>query len=338
MKQVLTALFILFALCACSQPAAADLATATTTPVPTTATPEPSPTLSPVDALLEEYFAGEEIDVSGLNPEQFSAFSSRLAEHWNAERGFSVVVFDNGDENTAYMDQSLEMKPYNGQPAEDKIIKIFLPVAGINIDGNIQVEQNGEIITINNSAQVDWNSIINDPGDTRIEWPNGKAGRTLAWNLTESPNKIILKPAILLDKTVHAFLIENHGMNSGIRILTVEETDANGLPILLRVTLALNGPLFILMEEDSDFQQNQTEFVMEENDPFYLNLTENNVYYIGFYNNLDDVYKEYMFGASVNNYQGIVSGNEALAILTNQQENKKDFLVAPISIFIKRTN
>lgn len=308
-----------------------------TRPVATaTARPTETAQVNQADQLLASYLAGEAVDTSVLSPAEFAEFSSDLAEKRNVERGVSVVVFDSGDGNPAYIDQNLDMRPYDGSPDQSEVIDMFLPVAGYDDEGNIQVEQNGELITIANSAGIDWDAVITDPNDPRINWPIGDAGEALRWQLTESPNLMIIRPAFLLSDNVHNFFVENHGFMDGMQILTVEETDSNGLPILIRVSISIPGSIYELMEQGKDVDYLQKRKNPDgDGDAFYAHLQENSLYYIGFYTDIQTVYTKYMSGGSINNYSGIVPVNETASVLTNKTINNEDLLIIPIAMFIK---
>lgn len=287
---------------------------------------------------LDTYLESGSIDTSEMSTAEFAEFSKALAEKRNADRGISVVVFDNGDGNPAYIDNNLDMKPYDGNPDQNEIIEMFLPVAGKDSAGNLQVEQDGKIITISNSADVDWNMIVTDPNDPRIDWPIDHPKRSLDWAMTEYPTgPVVLKPMILLDKTTHDFFIENHGMTKGFKVLSVEETDANGMPILLRVSLIVNT-MPVLMEEGTDLRiEPENIRSMDENDRFVISLQTNSIYYIGLYTGGDQTVKSnFTKGASIDNYQGIIKGNEAISILTNQEKNQQNFIVSFTATYLKK--
>jgi len=61
-------------------------------------------------------------------------------------------------------------------------------VAGKDEQGNLQFEVNGQIVTIPGSANnVDWNMVISDANDTRIDWPKTKPGDS---GLPEAQRKV----------------------------------------------------------------------------------------------------------------------------------------------------
>ncbi|MBU1034024.1 hypothetical protein KKI22_03740 [Patescibacteria group bacterium] len=290
---------------------------------------------------LDTYLESGSIDTSEMSTAEFAEFSKALAEKRNADRGISVVVFDNGDGNPAYIDGNLDMRPYDGSPDQSEVIEMFLPVAGKDSAGNLQVEQDGKIITISNSADVDWNMIVTDSNDPRIDWPTGEAKETLNWMINEYPTgPVVLKPMILLDKTPHSFFIEGFGMKGGFKILSVEETDANGMPILFRVSLVEPvGPLLLEEGTDLKLRRNSASLEMSDDDKFFSNLQTNSVYYIGLSTNADKTFKinfPRVDSAALDNYQGIIASGKAFPILTNQENDKENFTVFFTDLFLKK--
>ncbi|AKM81681.1 MAG: hypothetical protein UT13_C0001G0722 [Candidatus Pacebacteria bacterium GW2011_GWF2_38_9] len=290
---------------------------------------------------LDTYLESGSIDTSEMSAAEFAEFSKALAEKRNEDRGISVVVFDNGDGNPAYIDNNLDMKPYDGNPDQSEVIEMFLPVAGKDSAGNLQVEQDGKIITISNSADVDWNMIVTDSNDPRIDWPTGDAKETLNWMINEYPTgPVVLKPMILLDKTPHSFFIEGFGMKGGFKVLSVEETDANGMPILFRVSLVEPvGPLLLEEGTDLKLRRNSASLEMSNDDKFFSNLQTNSVYYIGLSTNADKTFKinfPRVDSAALDNYQGIIASGKAFPILTNQENDKENFTVFFTDLFLKK--
>jgi PBP1b-binding outer membrane lipoprotein LpoB len=93
-KPLFILMILAILLTSCGQASAAELAPAASA---ATATSEPTetPAVSQVERLLTAYLAGEEIDVSGLNPAEFREFSTALAERRNAERGINPIIYNN---------------------------------------------------------------------------------------------------------------------------------------------------------------------------------------------------------------------------------------------------
>ena len=165
MKHLMIALVLTILLSACST---ADLVVAN---VPTaTSAPTETPAVSQVESLLTTYMSGEDIDVSGLSPAEFREFSTQLAEKRNAERGANPVVYNN---EAHVSPDNFMMMNYDGHPDMNETIQMYLPVVGKDSAGNLQIlDQDGKTITIANSADVDWNMVVTDPHDPRIDWPN----------------------------------------------------------------------------------------------------------------------------------------------------------------------
>lgn len=338
MKQVIMVFTILFLLSSCSQPDIADLATVTTTPVPHTATPEPSPTFSPVDALLEEYFTGEEIDVSGLDPEEFSSFSAKLAERRNAQRGVNPIIYN----NEAFISpENYRMTNYDGHPDLNETIQMYLPIAGRDSQGNLQIVNHaGETVTIENSADVDWNMRVTDPLDPRINWPTTKildSGYVEAQYRVYSPkNPTELFPAILLDNNPGNIYLsgEKADLEIAYRFFIVE-TDKNNNPMLARMVLAIGMPHFNLYAEGSSLKELGSPWNQPEYSSFNINLEANQVYYIGGPTNQDESYRG-IKKCGPQNYIGVIVGNEVYSIINNQYKNNNEMIVLAASMFMKR--
>jgi len=173
-----------------------------------TATTAPTPTqeVDAVEQLLTAHLAGESIDVSSLSAVEFREFSTQLAEQRNSERGVNPIIYN----NEAYLSpDSYRLMDYDGHPDMNETIQMYLPVVGKDSAGNLQIRtQDGQTVTIANSADVDWNMVVTDPHDPRIEWPNLpddiEGGlNEITYRLSDHPgniNKTFIIPAILLEK------------------------------------------------------------------------------------------------------------------------------------------
>ena len=97
---------------------------------------------------------------------------------------------------------------------------MYLPVVGKDGVGNLQIlNQDGQTITIANSADVDWNMVVTDPHDPRINWPNlpndiDGGLNEITYRFSDHPrniNKTFIGPAILLDKNMGQIFMEGRG-------------------------------------------------------------------------------------------------------------------------------
>lgn len=305
-----------------------------------TITPAPTETqaVSQVDQLLTSYLAGESVDVSILSPSEFREFSTQLAEKRNAERGINPIIYN----NEAYISpDNYMMMNYDGHPDMNETIQMYLPIAGKDGEGNLQIiNHDGEIVTIENSADVDWNMRVTDPHDTRINWPTTKileSGFVEAQYRIYSPkNPSSLMPAILLDKNFGNIFLEGEesDMEVNYRFIVIE-TDEGNNPIVAREIMVIAMPTFNLYAENSPLKELGSPWKETEYSSFYKNLEINNVYYIGGPINQDKAYLE-VKKRNPHNYSGIIYGNDAYSILNNQSEDNENMIVLATSMFIKK--
>ena len=322
----------------CSQAGAVELATATIAPTVTTA-PTPTQEVDQVEQLLTAHLAGESIDVSSLSPTEFREFSTQLAEQRNEERGINPIIY-NGE---AYLDpNSYRLMDYDGHPDMNETIQMYLPVVGKDSAGNLQIRnQNGQIVTIANSADVDWNMVVTDLNDPRIDWPNlpevVDGLNEINWHLSDhfrNTNKTFIVPAILLDKTMGQIFMEGRGKGfiPLFRFLTVAETDVSGEPLLFRLSLMIPNTTQLAIENSDFWTKAYGVSVMEEDD-FYINLQENSVYYMGNYQDQGAMW-DFNYNTTMDAYQGLITDNEITSILTHQGGNTQDMMLLPPSLLI----
>jgi len=332
-KKLITLTLLALILSACTSQNAAIEKAVTQEAEPTdtaTSAPTATATVNPVDQLLERYLAGEAVDTGTLSPAEFTEFSRRLSEKRNSDRGLTVVIFDNGDGNPAYIDNNFDMRPYDGQPSQDKVIEMFMPVEGFDSQGNLQVRQNGQVITVAYSAGVDWKAIITDPNDPRIDWPTGEsiAAVLIKGNLTDPVGPMVLKPIIMLDDNTHEIFVEGYGMRDGLQILTAEETDVNDVPILLRRSVTTAGAIYYLEKEGTDLYQKERG---------EITIPENRTFYILFFTDSSYVYEHLITpNPSLDNYQGIVSTKKIYSIFSYQEKDQIKLIIIPVYIFLER--
>lgn len=307
-----------------------------TRPAPTatvTVTPTETAQPSPVDGLLASYLAGEVVDVSVLSEEELAEFSSELAEKMNAERGINPVIY-NGE---AYISPgNYMMMNYDGHPDRNETITMYHAIEGFDEEGNLQINVNGEVITIENSANMDWRQRVTDPRDPNFNWPNtekyAKAG-----GLTEAQGRVAkgfeLFPAILLDKDPGIIYLEGFGERSTYRFLTVI-TDSSGKPILTREILVFGGPDMYLQEEGSASTYVSGIGIQEQYLDFYKKLSENTVYYLG--GLADQKFMYEALGFNLDGYSGIIDSSDTYPTIDGTATNNGDMLVLANSLLIKR--
>ena len=305
-----------------------------------TATTAPTPTqeVDAVEQLLTAHLAGESIDVSSLSAVEFREFSTQLAEQRNSERGVNPIIYN----NEAYLSpDSYRLMDYDGHPDMNETIQMYLPVVGKDSAGNLQIRtQDGQTVTIANSADVDWNMVVTDPHDPRINWPTTKvldSGFVEAqYRVYSLNNPTDLIPAILLDNSFGNIFLEGEkqGLEVNYRFVIIE-TDAKNHPILAREILVIGNPTFNLYAEGTPLKEIGSPWNEKEYSSFYQNLEINQVYYIGGPTDQDKAYQE-MKKCSPQNYSGIVVGNDVYAIFRNKLKNDNDMIVLAASVFLKK--
>lgn len=338
MKHLTTALFLIILLSACGQTGLATVGTPTAAPAPTE-----TQGVDTVEQLLTEYLAGESIDVSVFSPAEFREFSTQLAERRNAERGINPVVYN----NEAYISpENYMMMNYDGHPDMNETIHMYLPVVGKDSAGNLQIlDQEGKTVTIAHSTDVDWNMVVTDPNDPRIDWPNlpnvpndfNGGLNEITYRLSDHPNNIgnktFLVPAILLEKSMGQFFLEGKGTIPNFRFLTVADTDANGEPISFKLSLVIpNSTKFAI--ENSNFYASTGGIMVFDHEKFFVNLQENSVYYVGVTQDQEKIFSKNH--VSMAGYQGLITDSEIASILTHQEESWQDMMLLAPSVLIQK--
>ncbi len=333
-----------------SAPATVD-ANGTATPEGTTvaiigtATAEAAKTqeASRANAFLEAYLAGQSVDVSQLSPSEFREFSTKLAEKKNAERGINPVLYKN--EGYINPDNYMLMK-YDGHPDQEETIEMYLAIAGKDSEGNLQIiNEDGKIITIANSADVDWNMVVTDPNDPRIDLahtgPINEYNGLPAIQSSMVPGDSI-SPMILLDKIPGAIIFDTD--KGGTKQLSTYhflkvETDQSGNPIMARKFLVFpaGGTFYLFKEGSTDMIDFNNMHEGLGTSKLNTQMIPNSVYYLHVLGNQENIYKTWIF-ANLNNYTGVVTDNEAATSLTGQAANEKDMIILGNGYFIKPIN
>ena len=217
---------------------------------------------------------------------------------------------------------------------------MFVPIAGKDEQGNLQFMVNGQLVTIAGSANVDWNMVISDPNDTRINWPKTKLRDN---GLPEAPSKVkdfgmVLNPMVFLGKQVGELKLggdigQNLAPLSTLPFYDIE-TDTAGNPVLARMILIL-GLDYNLFEEGGTLDVQSFNGQLPENSYVYQGLQENAVYYVGLDPKQKKTYED--FGYSLDSYQGIADGNKVQELITEQETNDRDMIVTFVSLLIRKT-
>ncbi len=287
---------------------------------------------------MTAYMSGEEIDVSGLSPTEFREFSTQLAAERNAERGINPVIYN----NEAYVNpENYMMMNYDGHPDLNETIKMYLPIAGKDSEGNLQIaNHDGEIVTIEKSADVDWNMIVTDPNDPRIDWPRTKileSGLVEAqYRVFHQNNPTTLFPAILIDSDPGQIFLtgDQSVMIPNLRFLSIE-TDAMNNPILAREIINIGGPKFNLFEEGSSLDEESSIVELSTARAFFDYLQVNCVYYIGGPMDQNMFYKDTM-RSNIGAYRGFLNPNSTYPVIMGNETNTKDMIILATSTLIKK--
>lgn len=305
--------------------------------IPTAIPTETVVALSAVDELLTRYEAGESIDVSHLSSTEFVEFSAKLAEKKNTDRGVNPIIYN----NEKYIDpEDLKVKDYDGHPDMNETIQMYVPIAGKDGQGNLQFDSNGELITIPGSANVDWNMQISDPYDTRIDWPKTEPMPETGISEVQSKLdifKMVLSPMIFLGKQVGELKLDsNVGTFDTLSTLAFYdiETDAVGNPVLARMILTI-GVNYNLFEEGGTLDAQAFMGQVPENSYVYQGLQANAVYYVGISPRQTEDFEQSRIFFDGN--QGIVAGNKSLEVITGQETNDKDMVLANANLLIRKT-
>ena len=332
-------IFILLPLAACS-PAIAATTQPTSTPQSTeTVVPPPTPTFTPavltVDQKVDAYLRGEIDNVGDLSSQELAKFSAKLAEEKNEARGINPIIY----KNEKYIDPSdYKLKDYDGHPDMNETIQMYVPIAGKDEQGNLQFMVNGQLVTIAGSAGVDWNMVISDPNDTRIDWPKTEPIKETGIPEAQSTVRdfnVVLSPMILLDKQMGEFHLDGIGTHaardeSTLRFYDIE-TDSIGNPVLARMILTI-GLNYNLFEEGGTLDTQSFTGPISETSYFYQGLVENTVYHVGISRNFDNNYEK--IGLSVDAYSGIVDYNQVPEVIETPGTNTKDMVLARVSLLI----
>ena len=333
---------VLFTACnpagaATMQPTSTSQATEPVVP-PSTPAPTFTPAVLTVDQKVEAYLNGEIDDVGDLSSQELAEFSSKLAEKRNAERGTNPIIYN----NEKYIDPSdYNLKEYDGNPDMNETIQMYVPIVGKDEQGNLQFMINGQLVTIPYSANVDWNMVISDPNDRRIDWPKTKpvpeSGLPEAQDCVDFFG-MVLNPMVFFDKKVGEIKISRSlgGQFDTLSTLAFYdiETDAVGNPVSARMILTI-GYNYNLFEEGGTLDAQAFMGQVPEDSYVYQGLQEHAVYYVGISPRQTEDFEK--SNITFDGNQGIIVGNKSLDVITGQETNDKDMVVANANLLIRKT-
>lgn len=348
----------------------ADLSPEATT-LPTN-TPEPTKTLGPtrtptelpfeakpVDDQLEEFLSSNSrLDTGKLTRNQRADFSQALVKKMNARRGAFPTTF----KGEAYLDcVTFRMKNLtDGSSPQQQTFPLFLPVT-VDEEGNLEVRNSdGNWVTIAESRGIDWNMIVKEADDPRIDWPlpiveeenhcGGRGGPEWVLDPQKDEEKLGAQiPVVLLDKKIGQVFLEGSrpsstGFRGFLRFLTII-TDSTGNPVAARNSIA-TYLRFCLMEEGSeaDFFNDGEMHSPKRLEDYLTNpankqliamweaIETNHAYHMGLV--MD---QEYIITVNSNtdNWQGLAPLKDIYPILAGDKENDLDLVLVQSVYWIK---
>ena len=324
-----------------THPTSAPQSTDISVPPPTSA-PTFTPEVYVVDQIVAAYMNGETVSVVELSADQQEAFANKLAEQLNEARGARPLVYN----NEAYVDPITGMmKDYDGHPDLEETIQTFYP-ATLDSEGNLYITTPDGKQKIDGSQGVDWNMVVTEPGDERINWPTGEkdsAGFSRPGNSLRVGTQII--PMIMLDTRVDQLYLtgKSPGIVPTITLLDII-TDVNGIPILARKVIAHSTGQFALYEEGSDYcvWQNTLDslwygFSETKKQIFFTSLEPNQAYYIVFGPNQSQTYVG-ILDSPDDDYENIVATDDVVSVLMGQQSDNINTVIFNIQSLIKIKN
>ena len=331
---------ILLSLAACSlsvattQPISAPQSTETVVLPPT-----PAPTYTPTSAVLnveqkvEAYLNGKLNDIGELSAEDFTQFSASVTERLSLQRGTNPNIYN----NEAYLspDTLKMMKVEDGTTAEQKTIEMFVPISK-DAEGNLMVKDpNGEWVTIKNSAGFDWNMVVTNSDDSRIELPTytDNGVNVVARNLDHiNPNTgkddYALSPLIVYDKSLGQIYFDgangHTSLTRSILSFLKIETDQAGHPIYGRPVLGVQATSSLYGEGSDKVLMNPG--VMREGYPFLNALSTEQIYYVMVDIDQQDAFNLKLF-VSLDSWSGFVPAATIYDVLTGVATNNTDLLL-----------
>lgn len=264
-----------------------------------------------VIASMVDDFANKKTEFPrNLNPEQYSAFIDEMNNHV----GRKSIWVETGDGNVLYYDvkqNKMVSVPGTYEQNKDLIeqnqIELFVKIKTDPETGNVQfVNSEGELVTSPNSANVDWNLVVDASNykNGPIDFPNAfKSEDSDAWYDKiiggVSTHEIVQKlkqafmPGILMDDVVCKIVQEQNGWKQYpcINIMFVK-ADKDGNPLYGIRTMVGGGPNIFVGEEGGEIDTSTTGVVELRDSDDIKKLEAGAVYYVGAPINQDMVWQE----------------------------------------------
>lgn len=264
-----------------------------------------------VIASMVDDFANKKTEFPrNLNPEQYSAFIDEMNNHV----GRKSIWVETGDGNVLYYDvkqNKMVSVPGTYEQNKDLIeqnqIELFVKIKTDPETGNVQfVNSEGELVTSPNSANVDWNLVVDASNykNGPIDFPNAfKSENSDAWYDKiiggVSTYEIVQKlkqafiPGILMDDIVCKIVREQNGWKQYpcINIMFIK-ADKDGNPLYGIRTMVGGGPNIFVGEEGGEIDTSTTGVVELRDSDDIKKLEAGAVYYVGAPINQDMVWQE----------------------------------------------
>ena len=227
-------------------------------------------------------------------------------------------------------------KVEDGTTAEQQTIEMFVPISK-DAEGNLMVEDPDDAwITIENSANFDWNTVISNSDDPRIELPIyiDSEGNDIfpeyVDRVDSNTGKRIsnLVPLLVWNKTLGQIYLEGTSgygpQTDNILTFLKIETDRAGHPIYGRLILGINVDSRIYTEGSDTFVGSAG--MIREDFPFWDTLQTDQIYYVMVNIDQQDTFNNKIF-ASLDNWTGFVPPANSFNTLTGESKNNKDMLL-----------
>jgi hypothetical protein len=226
----------------------------------------------------------------------------------------------------------------------EETIQTYYP-ATLDSEGTLWITTPEGKQKIKGSQGIDWNMVVTDPSDERINWPTGgKKGSTgffqPAANIDFGAQ---LMPMIMLDTRVDQLHLTGDipGIVPSITLLDIV-TDTTGIPIVARTVIAHATGEFGLYEEGSDYHvwQNTLDslwygFDETKKQIFFTSLESNQAYYIVFGPDQSRTYEVAKVDSPDDYYENVVAVNDVLPVLIGQQPDNTNTFIFNMQSLIK---
>lgn len=300
--------------------------------------PTPAPTYTPavltVDQKVEAYLDGELDDIGELNAEDLQKFSINVTEKLSLQRGTNPNIYN--DETYLAPDTLKMRKVEDGTTAEQKTIEMFVPISK-DAEGNLMYKgPDGDWVTVENSADFDWNMVVTNSDDPRIELPTytDNGVNVVARNLDHinpdtNEDDYALVPLIVYNKNLGQIYFKGvsgrEPKTKNILSLLKIETDEAGHPIYGRLVLGVNIDSKIYTEGEEDFVGSSG--MISEDYPFWNALQTDQIYDFMVDVDQEDAFKNKIFAKLEGDWTGFVPPPMAFYVLTGENNNNKDLLL-----------